>query len=163
MFLKLQKHKKKLGAILSMETMIYIACVLIFTAMGVCSYTYLRQSSKIRTAQADLVEIAAAVSHYHYDMGVYPTDLKDLTTKASDGYHGPWLGRLKQTPWLGDYKIKIDGSGTSARRFVVYCLAKQGGGDGTPPAFSEVEGKSDTRLNQSVTNGTNPTVYVFEH
>lgn len=160
-FLKLQKHKKKIGALLSMEAMIYIVVVIIFTAMGIGGYRYLKQSARIRTAQADLVEIAAAVSHYHYDMGVYPTNLKVLTQKASDNYHGPWLGRLKKTPWEGDYQIAIDGSGTSARRFVVYCGTSEGS-NGQSPGFQIAQDPDKGRLSQTIANGRTPTLYVFE-
>ena len=153
--------KKKKGLALSLEAIFFVIIVLIFTTGGLMGFSYLKQSSNIRVAQADMTEIAAAVSQYHYDMGYYPGSLNVLTQKASDNYHGPWLGNIKKTPWNGNYQIKIDGSGTKATRFMIYCSTKRGG-NASPPGFPSA-GSPDSRWNQAVDNGLYPTIYVIEH
>lgn len=93
-------RKKKPGAVLSIETVLYIAVILIFMTVGLLGVRHFQDESRIATARASLSEIAGAASHYHYDTGVYPSSLDNLTTKYKN-YYGPWLTEDKKKEWAG--------------------------------------------------------------
>lgn len=76
--------KKKKGAVLSIETIIYIAVLIIFIAVGIAAFSQ-RESAKVAACQTELDQIRAAILQYsalRVD-GAYPSD--DLNEIAPDG------------------------------------------------------------------------------
>lgn len=149
-------QKKKKGTILFIEAVIYIAVVMIFVFGGLGLYSHIQQTSKIKRAQAELTDIAQAVSHYRYDMGKYPASLEDLTATTGDAateYHGPWLTELKTSPWNNSpYQYQIYPSG---RRFVVFI--QNNGEAGSPPSENTLSQVSSRHITDE------GTIFVVGH
>lgn len=126
---------KKKGSVLSIETVLYLVAILIFVGLGLATYSGIQQQSRVKRAQADLADIAQAVSHYHYDMDKYPDTLDDLEKTSGDdktSYFGPWIAEVKKSPWNTDYQYEKYSNGTKDIGFVVYI--KNDGNKGTKPS-----------------------------
>lgn len=76
--------KKKKGAVLSIETIIYIAVLIIFIAVGIAAFSQ-RESAKAAACQSELDQIRSAIVQYQALRvdGALPSD--DLTEIAPDG------------------------------------------------------------------------------
>lgn len=95
--------------------MIFVSCLI---ASGLFNSRSVTDEAKASTAKTDTTNIGAAVSHFKYDMGRYPTNLNELVTAGTGAYvgYGPWLPEIKKDPWGNNYVIISD-----ADSFVVYC------------------------------------------
>ena len=76
--------KKKKGAILSIETIIYIAVLIIFIAVGIAAFSQ-SESAKAAACQSELDQIRSAIVQYQALRvdGSYPSE--DLNEIAPDG------------------------------------------------------------------------------
>jgi hypothetical protein len=128
--------KKKPGAVLSLETVLYVAIIIIFVAIGLGIFSQ-RESAKVAACNQELDQIRSAVVQYGA-LDVNGTNgLTDLTklfdasaisaTDAVDGVaHGYFLqksGRWKDgklhNPWGdGEYTLGTDPSGGTGKAVV---------------------------------------------
>ena len=110
--------KKRKGAYFIFETVLFMIFVCFLTVSGLFSSSGLSEEAKASVAKTDTTNIGAAVSHYKYDTGKYPTNLSDLTVAGTDALagYGPWLPGLKKDPWGNNYVLISD-----TDSFVVYC------------------------------------------
>ena len=118
--------KKKPGAVLSLETMLYIALIIIFVAVGIGIFSQ-RESAKVAACNQELDQIRTALVQYSSLRMEDNNDISDLTilfdaeaikdTESVDGIaHGYFLqqtGRWKDgqlhNPW-GDGFYTYDAS-----------------------------------------------------
>lgn len=110
--------KKRKGAYFIIEVVLFMIFVCFLTVSGLFSSSGLSEEAKASVAKTDTTNIGAAVSHYKYDTGKYPTNLSDLTVAGTDALagYGPWLPELKKDPWGNNYVLISD-----TDSFVVYC------------------------------------------
>lgn len=107
--------KKKPGAVLSLETMLYIAIIIIFVAIGIGIFSQ-RESAKIAACNQELDQIRSAVIQYSSLRASDDNDLDDLSKLfkaeaisadeavdgASHGYFLQETGRWKHGSQGGD-------------------------------------------------------------
>lgn len=120
--------KKRKGAFLSLETLMYIVVLLILLAIGLGLFSQ-RESAKVSTARSELDQIRNATIEYNsYQItSQFPSDPSVLldalpATETMDGLeHGPFLqpndrwkdGALKD-PWGGTYTYVGSGQNVTA-------------------------------------------------
>ncbi|MBK1702605.1 type II secretion system major pseudopilin GspG [Thiococcus pfennigii] len=93
-------------------------------------------SSKTKTAQLQIADLAATMDLYRLEVGRYPTSDEGLEALVSDpgsvpNWNGPYLkkGKVPEDPWGNDYLYRFPGEhGT----FDIWSLGADGreGGDG---------------------------------
>lgn len=67
-------------------------------------------SSKIKTAQAQMEMFRTALDTYRLDMGDYPSALSKLRESDDAGWDGPYLPKsLPVDPWGNDYVYRTPG------------------------------------------------------
>lgn len=113
---------KKKGAILSLETMMYIAVIAVLIAVGIGGFS-MYKSAKVSTAKLELDQIRSAMIEYSSveARSNYPDDIDNLfdTLSASDTIdgmeHGPFLKAANRwsdgqalDPWGNSYYIDGD-------------------------------------------------------
>ena len=145
-------QKKKKGTILSVETILYLSFLLLIVYAAMALYSDIVQTSKIKRAQADMAEIAQAVSHYHYDMGEYPDKLDDLTDTTSNEkaqYYGPWIAEIKDNPWKKGEKYQYHTYKKGNNKevgFVVYVPIGGGDGGSEPSSLEDASNYSSNHI-----------------
>lgn len=99
--------KKRVGAVLKMETVIYIVVIAALSAMAIFGGVWLY--GKVKYVQADWMasDIAAACTAYESDMKKgLPDNLGELLTTSNDSIDGntkgPWL---KRSGWSSEADI----------------------------------------------------------
>ena len=67
-------------------------------------------STKIKTAKAQMQMLQTALDTYRLDMGDYPKQLGELIQSDKAGWDGPYLPkRLPLDPWSNSYSYKSPG------------------------------------------------------
>jgi len=82
------------------------------------------QDAKTADARSHAAAIAAVISQYKVEVGVYPTSLAKLTQKEGD--YKPWRATIPKDPWERDYIYQYDEDG-----FVVYSRGRDGKAHGS--------------------------------
>jgi type II secretory pathway pseudopilin PulG len=140
-----QNYKKGIS---TLDLAMYIVCVAIIILAALPNASIYIDKGNRSKALGELSMLSTAISSYHKQMGVYPTNLSALTSASP--YNGtPWILRLPSSdPW-GTTNTGINGNGgTSAYAysnttagFAVWSLGKNktnnSGGSGTalPTSF----------------------------
>lgn len=116
---------KKLGAILSLESMMYIAILLIFAAIGLGVFS-MRTSAKVSVAKTEMDQIRAALLEYNNSSksNAWPSDPSVLfevmpADQSIDGLqHGPflqasgrWAKKQPEDPFGGTYTLQTEADG----------------------------------------------------
>ena len=84
-------------------------------------------STKVKTARAQMQMIETALDTYRLDMGEYPENLAALLQSSAFGWDGPYMPkRIPEDPWGNSYNYVPPGS--DDRPFQLLSLGK----DGTP-------------------------------
>ena len=88
-------------------------------------------SSKIKTAQAQMQLLSTSLDTYRLDVGTYPKSLDELRSSDVEGWDGPYFPKaIPNDPWNHAYVYIRDDSGKS---FKMYSKGKNGkkedGGD----------------------------------
>ena len=82
-------------------------------------------STKIKTARAQMQMMQTALDTYRLDMGDYPANLADLVTSEKLGLDGPYLPKkVPADPWGNAYSYKSPGP--SGKDFLLLSLGKDG-------------------------------------
>ncbi|MEN9018078.1 MAG: type II secretion system major pseudopilin GspG [Hellea sp.] len=82
-------------------------------------------SSKIKTAQAQMEMFRTALETYRLDIGTYPNSLNELRASSIPGWDGPYLPKsLPLDPWGNAYIYKIPGE--NGTPFLMMSLGKDG-------------------------------------
>jgi general secretion pathway protein G len=82
-------------------------------------------STKIKTAMAQMQMIQTALDTYRLDMGDYPANLSDLISSDKSGWDGPYLPKkVPLDPWSNSYSYQSPGP--DAEAFLLLSLGKDG-------------------------------------
>ena len=86
-------------------------------------------STKIKTAKAQMQMLQTALDTYRLDMGDYPKQLGELIQSDKAGWDGPYLPkRLPVDPWSNSYSYKSPGP--DGQLFLLLSWGKDGQPDG---------------------------------
>jgi general secretion pathway protein G len=87
-------------------------------------------STKEKTARAQMQMIETALDTYRLDMGDYPTQLKDLVQSDSVGWDGPYMPKkIPSDPWGNAYDYVSPGPSGQAFQLLSYGKGGEVGGD----------------------------------
>lgn len=82
-------------------------------------------SSKIKTAQAQMQMLETALDTYRLDLGDYPKSLAELVKSQKSGWDGPYLPKaIPLDPWDNPYQYAFPGS--EGRVFDLMSFGKDG-------------------------------------
>ena len=82
-------------------------------------------STKVKTAKAQMQMIQTALDTYRLDMGRYPTRITELVTSEQPGWDGPYLPKkIPADPWGNEYGYKSPGP--NGEMFVLLSYGKDG-------------------------------------
>jgi general secretion pathway protein G len=82
-------------------------------------------STKIKTATAQMQMIQTALDTYRLDMGDYPKTLSELISSEKSGWDGPYLPKKEPfDPWGNAYNY--ENPGPDGRLFLLLSLGKDG-------------------------------------
>lgn len=104
----------------------YVAFILVVVLVGAASINGYHTYSTNQEALSGASSIGAALSQYHFEVGSYPDNLSDLTSK--NGQYGPWLISLPTDPWANgaNYQYLHNDS-----QFAVFSVGRDGGVNST--------------------------------
>ncbi len=88
-------------------------------------------SSKKKTAYAQMQSLESAINTYRLDVGQYPASLAELRQSTQSGWDGPYLPKsIPKDPWGSEYVYRTPGD--DGNPFYLASLGKDGtqGGDG---------------------------------
>ena len=88
-------------------------------------------STKIKTASAQMQMMQTALDTFRLDMGDYPAKLSDLMASDKAGWDGPYMPKkLPDDPWGNSYSYESPGPNGEA--FLLFSFGKDGqlGGKG---------------------------------
>lgn len=67
-------------------------------------------STKVKTAEAQMQMIATALDTYRLDLGAYPANLEELRSSERAGWDGPYLPKaIPADPWGTPYRYSRPG------------------------------------------------------
>lgn len=90
-------------------------------------------STKVKTARAQMQMIETALDTYRLDMGEYPETLTALLQSSASGWDGPYMPkRIPEDPWGNSYYYVSPGS--DEQPFQLLSLGKDGMPGGTDNA-----------------------------
>ena len=82
-------------------------------------------SSKIKTAQAQMEMFRTALDTYRLDLGDFPESLEELRSSDKKGWDGPYLPKsLPLDPWGNPYEYRIPGN--DGMPFLLFSYGKDG-------------------------------------
>jgi len=82
-------------------------------------------STKVKTAKAQMQMIETALDTYRLDMGRYPVRITELVTSEQPGWDGPYLPKkVPSDPWGTAYSYKSPGP--NGEMFVLLSYGKDG-------------------------------------
>jgi general secretion pathway protein G len=88
-------------------------------------------STKIKTAAAQMQMIETALSTYRLDMGDYPKALEDLVSSNVVGWDGPYLPKkVPKDPWGNAYSYRSPAPAGGFFELLSYGKDGQPGGEG---------------------------------
>ncbi len=75
-------------------------------------------SSKIKTAEAQMQLFATALDTYRLDVGVYPENLDELRESSNKNWDGPYFPKaIPSDPWNNAYLYQLEESQVSYKMF----------------------------------------------
>ena len=87
-------------------------------------------STKVKTARAQMQMIETALDTYRLDMGDYPTQLKHLVQSDLAGWDGPYMPKkIPSDPWGNAYDYFSPGPSGQAFQLLSYGKGGEIGGD----------------------------------
>tara|TARA_B100000780_G_scaffold270333_1_gene229995 strand:- start:10537 stop:10938 length:402 start_codon:yes stop_codon:yes gene_type:complete len=90
-------------------------------------------STKIKTAKAQMQMLETSLDTYRLDMGDYPKNLDHLRVSAEQGWDGPYLPKnVPADPWGNTYQYQSPGP--DGEQFVLMSFGKDGQSGGEDDA-----------------------------
>lgn len=87
-------------------------------------------SSKIKTAQAQMEMFRTALDTYRLDMGDFPSSLEELRSSDKNGWDGPYLPKsLPTDPWGNPYVYRVPGEDGAPFLMLSYGKDGKAGGE----------------------------------
>tara|TARA_B100000575_G_C22942451_1_gene545454 strand:+ start:424 stop:825 length:402 start_codon:yes stop_codon:yes gene_type:complete len=88
-------------------------------------------STKVKTARAQMQMISTALDTYRLDVGDYPADLDQLLESSVFGWDGPYMPkRIPEDPWGRPYHYEYSPSSEQQYRLQSFGKDGQIGGEG---------------------------------
>ena len=108
-----------------LEILLVVGLLALLAAFAIPAVVGRGEQAKIKMVEAAIGPngaISNAIKMFHFDMGSYPEELKDLVEKPSDSdlaekWKSPYLEDVKglTDPWGSDYQFKPDGDHNEGR------------------------------------------------
>ncbi|MDA9231722.1 type II secretion system major pseudopilin GspG [Porticoccaceae bacterium] len=125
--------KRKRSGYTLIELLIVIVILGLLMSMVAPAMFSKVDSTKIKTARAQMQMMQTALDTYRLDMGDYPASLADLIVSDKIGWDGPYLPKkVPADPWGNAYSYQAPGPNGDA--FLLLSLGKDGQRDGEDDA-----------------------------
>lgn len=82
-------------------------------------------STKVKTAEAQMQMLGTALDTFRLDMGLYPKSLEELRDSSAPNWDGPYLPKeIPLDPWGSPYQYTVDS--TAQRSYALKSLGADG-------------------------------------
>lgn len=96
-----------------MEVLLVLAILVILGSLAVGVFSGVQHSANVNAAKSQIGLLDSQLRQYHFDMGVFPSDLSALRTMPSDAadpnkWNGPYLDKeIPLDPWERPYQYAV--------------------------------------------------------
>ena len=120
----MHNHRKQSGFTMIELLIVIVILGLLMSLVAPAMFSKV-DSTKIKTARAQMQMLETALATYWLDMGEYPPELSDLFTSALPGWDGPYLPKaVPNDPWSNPYSYQSPGP--DGEPFVLMSFGKDG-------------------------------------
>jgi general secretion pathway protein G len=117
--------KRKLSGFTLIELLISIVILGLLMSLVAPAMFSKVDSTKIKTARAQMQMLETALDTYRLDMGDYPKSLKELHSSSAFGWDGPYLPKaVPADPWGNQYSYASPGP--DGEMYLLKSLGKDG-------------------------------------
>jgi general secretion pathway protein G len=87
------------------ELLLVMVIIAILAGVVALKVTGRTEQAKHSRALQDVANLKTAIGAFEVDTGSYPQSLAQLTDNSGNitGWHGPYIEKLPQDPWMHDY------------------------------------------------------------
>ena len=120
----MQNHRKQSGFTMIELLIVVVILGLLMSLVAPTMFSKV-DSTKIKTASAQMQMLETSLATYWLDMGEYPTKLDDLFSSSLPGWDGPYLPKaVPNDPWSNPYSYQSPGP--DGEPFVLMSFGKDG-------------------------------------
>ena len=120
----MQNHRKQSGFTMIELLIVVVILGLLMSLVAPTMFSKV-DSTKIKTASAQMQMLETSLATYWLDMGEYPTKLDDLFSSSLAGWDGPYLPKaVPNDPWSNPYSYQSPGP--DGEPFVLMSFGKDG-------------------------------------
>ena len=120
----MQNHRKQSGFTMIELLIVVVILGLLMSLVAPTMFSKV-DSTKIKTARAQMQMFETSLATYWLDMGEYPTKLGDLFSSSLAGWDGPYLPKaVPNDPWSNPYSYQSPGP--DGEPFVLMSFGKDG-------------------------------------
>ena len=120
----MQNHRKQSGFTLIELLIVIVILGLLMSLVAPTMFSKV-DSTKIKTASAQMQMLETSLATYWLDMGEYPTKLDDLFSSSLAGWDGPYLPKaVPNDPWSNPYSYQSPGP--DGEPFILMSFGKDG-------------------------------------
>ena len=120
----MKNHRKQSGFTMIELLIVVVIIGLLMSLVAPAMFSKV-DSTKIKTARAQMQMLETSLATYWLDMGEYPTKLDDLFSSSLAGWDGPYLPKaVPNDPWSNPYSYQSPGP--DGEPFVLMSFGKDG-------------------------------------
>ena len=120
----MQNHRKQSGFTMIELLIVVVILGLLMSLVAPTMFSKV-DSTKIKTARAQMQMLETSLATYWLDMGEYPTKLDDLFSSSLAGWDGPYLPKaVPNDPWSNPYSYQSPGP--DGEPFILMSFGKDG-------------------------------------
>ncbi len=120
----MKNHRKESGFTI-IELLIVVVIIGLLMSLVAPTMFSKVDSTKIKTAKAQMLMIETSLDTYRLDMGDYPKNLDNLRVSAEQGWDGPYLPKnVPADPWGNTYQYQSPGP--DGESFLLMSFGKDG-------------------------------------
>lgn len=120
----MQNHRKQSGFTMIELLIVVVILGLLMSLVAPTMFSKV-DSTKIKTASAQMQMLETSLATYWLDMGEYPTKLDDLFSSSLAGWDGPYLPKaVPNDPWSNPYSYQSPGP--DGEPFILMSFGKDG-------------------------------------
>ena len=120
----MQNHRKQSGFTMIELLIVVVIIGLLMSLVAPIMFSKV-DSTKIKTARAQMQMLETSLATYWLDMGEYPTKLDDLFSSSLAGWDGPYLPKaVPNDPWSNPYSYQSPGP--DGEPFILMSFGKDG-------------------------------------
>ena len=121
---RMQNHRKQSGFTMIELLIVVVILGLLMSLVAPTMFSKV-DSTKIKTARAQMQMLETSLATYWLDMGEYPTKLDDLFSSSLAGWDGPYLPKaVPNDPWSNPYSYQSPGP--DGEPFILMSFGKDG-------------------------------------